>query len=80
MSDESDNGNTRDSALGAVNRGSLEAGCPMAKRLKLDTGYEMNYTKDIDSNDDGNEQLIEKLKEFQVLDEIEGDDEGEDGE
>lgn len=59
------------SSLGAVSDSEPgEGGCPYAKRMRMD---EENFADTVDTNFTPDPAYVAKLKEFQVLDEVEGD-------
>lgn len=69
-------------SLGAVSDIESEpgvGGCPYAKRMRMDDSYDSNFANDVDTNIETDPTVIAKLKEFQVLDEVHGDNDDEEG-
>lgn len=63
-------------SLGAVSDTELGVEeCPYAKRMRMNDSFELNFADDVDANFPPDPSLVAKLKEFQVLDEVEGDNE-----
>lgn len=61
----------------------MEFECPAAKKQKLDTdsgsnGSEPNVTTEIEQIDEDGSSLHQKLRQFDVLDEVRGDESGSD--
>lgn len=54
-------------------------GCPYAKRMRLNDSYESNYAEDVTASFRHDPSEVDKLKVFQVLDEVEGDNDDDEG-